>query len=92
MTPFGVKRNGTRITELTQPSDEGAAGITVEYYAGLVPEWEEREAARFSGIAWNVYHAMEYDDKCGVVAYYKMHGIIESHTFQAQRSQMRGHS
>jgi hypothetical protein len=75
-------KNGIPITEHQLPRMV-ETGITLESELGLVPEYEEREAARFYSLSmdqWNSSHPMERA-KC--VAHYRLHHMIEAFTQKA---------
>lgn len=62
--------------------------------AELVPEYDEREAARFNGYTWKEWQEFDLLDPVGRynraanVAYHRMHRIIETHTDDAMNQEM----
>jgi len=54
----------------------------IEYQSlipGLVPEYEEREAARFGHYTWRDWLSLPYLDRVVGVAHYRMFHLIELH-------------
>ena len=61
-------------------------GITMPPpYPGLVPQLEEREAARFAAIPWTEWERMERSERARVVAHHRLHNMIEMHVSDAAR-------
>ena len=50
---------------------------------GIVPEIDERDAARFSGYTWSEWDALPYDERAGAVAYHRVSRLIEMHVNEA---------
>lgn len=50
---------------------------------GLVPEFEEREAAVFVHIAWEEWQVISGLERAKAVAHYRMHSMIEAHVNDA---------
>lgn len=55
------------------------------YHTGhhLYPEYEAREAARFSGLTFAAFAALPHDERLRVLAYHSMHAIYEGHVNDA---------
>lgn len=47
--------------------------------AGLVPEVEERDAARFNGYSWKEWSGLLYEDHVEGVAYFRLRRLIDMH-------------
>lgn len=45
-----------------------------------MPEYDQREAARFSLLTWDEFWAKPRRDQAIIVAYYYLHGLIEAHS------------
>lgn len=61
-----------------------ATGIEITApVAGAVPEYDQREAARFSLYSWTQYLALPRSEQIGVIAYYRAHRLVEAHTHAA---------
>lgn len=56
---------------------------------GTLPEYETREAARFSHIPWPTFIDMEYDERVRVVAYHKLNALIEGHWAVTREAHMK---
>lgn len=86
MTPsirFGIERHGEPITEY--PLKLLDTGITYRrLLPGLVPEIEEREAARFSGYTWAQWELLDHHERVSGVAYFRARRTIEMHQSDAQ--------
>lgn len=50
---------------------------------GLVPEYEEREAAAYTSCPWHEWQRLPYDDRAAGVAHYRVHLLISVHTQDA---------
>ena len=50
---------------------------------GIVPQYEEREAARFSLIPWDHYLTLPLSARGGLVAYLRLHRLIDLHQHAA---------
>lgn len=57
---------------------------------GLVPEYEEREAAILSGYTWQEWRVLDSRDRAAGVAFLRMRNLISLHSNDAsQREQER---
>src|SRR3990167_8727835 len=75
--PFGVERMGEEIWK-QRPKSAVATGITYRQpMAGLVPEVEERDSARFNGYSWRDWVKLPYYDRVEGIAYYRLRRFIE---------------
>src|SRR3990167_11038540 len=82
-SPFGVERMGEPIWN-QQPKNVVHTGITYRpAMAGLVPEVEERDSARFNGYTWKEWSGLPYEDRVDGVAYYRLRKLIEMHEEEA---------
>lgn len=50
---------------------------------GLLPEYEEREAARFGRYTWSTWCALPRDERVHGVAYYRVNLLIQIHVSEA---------
>lgn len=50
---------------------------------GYVAEYECREAARFSNYTWLEFESLDRYERATIIAYYRMHGLVERHVQQA---------
>ena len=55
---------------------------------GLVPEFEEREAARFGHYTWVAWQQLTYEDRAFGVAHYRTHILVELHQNDAQSKEL----
>lgn len=61
-----------------------ATGIEVTApVAGAVPEYDQREAARFSLFSWTEYLALPRKEQINVIAYHRAHKLVEAHSHAA---------
>lgn len=63
----------------------------------MVPEYEEREAARFSGYTWTEWETSTHLEHVHAIAYYRAHIMIENHVQHAvnkaiERKQRQRHN
>ena len=84
--PFGVYRHGQPIERLkTNHSVE--TGIRIQPTAttrlGVVPEYEEREAARFGLYRWVDWVRLPLQERVQGIAHYRMHALIDLHSGDA---------
>lgn len=49
----------------------------------LVPEYEEREAARFVVVSWRDWQELGEWDRAMAVAHLRLHGLVTSHSSDA---------
>ena len=76
-------RHGQPITEYPL-RDRIQTGITLgRRVAGLVPELEVREAANSGHYNSTEFAALQFEERANVVAHYRLHHLIESHTQSA---------
>lgn len=55
----------------------------------MVPEYEEREAARFGLYRWVDWCALPRADRLAGIAHYRLHQLIELHEGEALADHMR---
>ncbi len=55
----------------------------------LVPEYEERQAARLGGYKWSEWQALPRFERVDGVAYFRIRNQIEMHTQDAQDKEIR---
>lgn len=60
-------------------------GVRMAVYGGWIPEYEEREAALFQGIAWPTWTRLSTYERTRMVAHYQLHNKIELHTSKEVR-------
>jgi len=53
----------------------------------LVPEIEEREAARFAGYTWREWSELSHEGRVNGVAHYRVKSLLEAHAQDAVRSE-----
>lgn len=76
---FRVTRNGQPI-ELVPVRDVIATGIVyAPLMPGLVPLFEEREAAVYAHYSWMQWRELDPEERATVVAQYRMHAVIAQH-------------
>ena len=81
---MGVLRDGEPITDY--PVKTLDTGIEYErQLLQLVPEIEEREAARFSGYKWSEWRELARQDRVDCLAYFRLSRAIEMNVHDAQR-------
>ena len=56
---------------------------------GLVPELEERDAARWCGYDWPAWGALAYDERARAVAYYRLSLVIDMHREDAKERELK---
>ena len=56
---------------------------------GLIPEIEERDAARFGGYTWQQWRELPLVERVDGVAYYRMTRIVEIHKEDAVSTDMK---
>lgn len=83
--PFGVLRNGEPIllAPLGRTVSTGIAFSDPRMDLGLVPEYEEREAAALEGIPWQEWLTMPMQERAAGVAHYRLHHLIAMHSQDA---------
>ncbi len=87
--PFRVTRHGEPILDLL-PSQIVQTGVRYNaLIPGLVPEIEERDAARFNGSPWFDWRKQPYDERVTGVAYYRLSRIVEMHREEAVSTEMK---
>lgn len=87
-TPFGVTRNGQPI-ELVSVRDVVDTGIEYEsVMPGMVPLFEEREAAIYCRYNWSEWRALDFEERAYAVAQYRMHTIVAQHQHDAVSTAM----
>lgn len=65
-------------------------GISIQAMPGVVPEYEEREAAVFAHYNWSDWCSLDWTERANAVAHYRLHSLIESHVNEAvERAQKR---
>lgn len=87
-----MSRNGEPITSLAL---HDAVRTGIEYEAlipGLVPPYEEREAALFGNYTWGAWRMLHYGDRAMGVAHYRLHLLVEMHRSDAVGAEMRRRS
>jgi hypothetical protein len=85
--PFGVLKDGLPIRVLGYPPSTGGASAGIQYQieAGIVPEYEVREAAVYAHIPWPAFLEMPPREKTAVVAQYRLHGLVDAWQQHAAR-------
>lgn len=66
-------------------SGGGSTGIGVEVTAGVVPEYECREAAVYACMPWPMFSELPSPEKALIVAHFRLHRAIEQHQLAAAR-------
>ncbi len=56
---------------------------------GMVPEYEEREAAHASGQTWGEYVASDRDERAATVAWYRTRRLVDLHIDQVVNSERK---
>ncbi len=83
-----MTRNGEPIETLSI-RDTVATGIAYEpLLPGLVPLYEEREAAVFGHCAWRDWAALPVEERAAAVAHYRLHRLVELHSTDAMNRAM----
>ena len=84
-----MTRHGEPILELL-PSQTVQTGVRYSALVpGMVPEVEERDAARFNGDTWAEWRKLSYDERVTGVAYYRLSRIIEMHKEDAVATEVK---
>lgn len=78
--PFGVSRRGESIAKAHLQNRVRTGILITAPVAGVVPEYDEREAARFALLTWEQYQALPRPDRAKTVAHYYVNNLIEAHT------------
>ncbi len=66
-----------------------STGILIgSQFAGTIPAYEEREAARFGLYNWTEWRLLNNDDKAMAVAHYRINGMISLHQQDAVNNEM----
>ncbi len=82
-----MERHGETITAYRLKTLE--TGITLERgFGGLVPEVEERQAARFSGFNWKEWGKLPVADRVDCVAYNRIRRAIEANEEDAREKEV----
>ena len=85
-SPFGVERWGDPITAYHLRTLE--TGITYrQIVPGVVPEIEEREAARFSGYTWKDWRELPTQERVDGVAHFRLRRAIDMNRQDAQQKE-----
>lgn len=62
------------------------------FLPGMVPAFEEREAARFGWYNWRQWRRLEAEERADVVAHYRLHRLIELHNHDVVSREMKKRS
>ena len=82
-SPFGIERYGEPIS--AAPIRLLDTGITYRRpVPGIVPEIEEREAARFNGYTWKEWLDLPRQERVDGLAYFRIQKQIDMHRGDAQ--------
>lgn len=73
-----MRLNGEPIQSIPLPS-KSPIDIRIESLEGCVSEYEQRDAARFSGYTWPGWLEEDAYGRAAAVAYYRLHYAIEAH-------------
>jgi hypothetical protein len=78
---FGIVRNGEPLlaTPLRNTVRTGIAYDDVRVSLGLVPEYEEREAAAFTSVPWMQWLDVDTRERAAMVAHFRMHNQVSLH-------------
>lgn len=89
--PFAITRDGEPITlvPLSRTIRTGIASADVRVEFGLVPEYEERNAAVAAGYLWSEWLDMDMRDRAAIVAFERLKGLIALHSNDAIDKQHR---
>lgn len=87
LLPFCVLRDGERIeaVPLRHTVRTGIAPNDVRLDLGMISEYEEREAAVFSGTPWREWAETDPRDRAATVAHMRYHHLISAHVSDAVR-------
>lgn len=58
-------------------------GIEIKSPSGVVPEYEEREAAIFAHYNWTQWVELTWQERAQIVAHYRLHLLIQGHVDEA---------
>lgn len=85
---FGVLRNGESITAIPirRTVKTGIAFDDVRMEYDLVPEYEERDAAKSQGIPWPSWLTMDRREQAACVAFHRISNIVSLHAQDAVAS------
>ena len=87
-SPFGVERWGDPITAVHLRTLD--TGITYRRIVpNVVPEVEEREAARFNGYTWKEWLKLPRQERVDGVAYSRIRRYIDMHQEDAKGKEAR---
>lgn len=78
-------KDGNPIMEMQLPQTIDA-GITIESADGFVPEYEAREAAKYSGYTYKEWKEIHYMERAQAVAHYRLHYRVEAFVSRATES------
>ena len=68
-------------------------GITYKrQFGGLVPEIEEREAARYNGYTWKEWRELPREERVDGIAFFRIRRSIELHQQDAQNKEQERQS
>lgn len=85
LPPFGVLRNGEPI-ELVPMRRSVSTGIGFSdprLEVGLIPEYEEREAAAYEHVPWDRWLVLPVQERAAGVAHYRLQHLIAMHSQEA---------
>lgn len=86
--PFGVTRNGEAI-ETLPVRDTVTTGIDyASLLPGLVPLYEEREAAVYGHYRWRDWQNLPAEERAAAVAHFRLHRLIDLHQHDALNTAM----
>lgn len=86
--PFQVNRHGSPITDIAIGRTISSGISFGRLLPRMVPEYEEREAARFGYYNWLQWQELAYQEKASVVAHYRLSRLIKMHENDAVGTEM----
>lgn len=87
--PFAITRHGEPIVlvPLSRTIKTGIASADVRIEFGLVPEYEERDAAVSGGYLWAEWLELDIRDRAAIVAFERLKNLIALHSHDAASKQ-----
>lgn len=83
--PFGIVRDGEPIQTypLRRSIRTGISFDDVRVELGMIPEFEEREAAIFAGYSWKEWEQEKLSERAAAVACMRLSRMIDLHSHDA---------
>lgn len=82
-----MTKNGLPLEQFELP-ERIDTGIEIRSLDGVVPEFECREAAKFSGYTYSEWRTIHYMERAAAIAFFRLHYKIEAFNSKAIENRM----